>query len=54
MKSLPHHYQVEARAQSEGVIELASSGLETLQSAVPAIAGRPRPCWSARWRTASS
>jgi organic hydroperoxide reductase OsmC/OhrA len=46
MKSLPHRYQVEARAQSEGPVVLTSGGLEPLESAGPVEFDGPGDRWS--------
>ena len=46
MKSLPHRYKVEASANFEGSVAIASSGLETLSTAPPPQYGGPGDRWS--------
>ena len=46
MQDLPHHYRVAATAQPKGDVELASAGLEAIQSAPPAEYGGPGDQWS--------
>jgi organic hydroperoxide reductase OsmC/OhrA len=46
MQDYPHHYLVKAEAPAEGVINVSSSGLETLPSLAPAEFGGPGDHWS--------
>ena len=46
MKNLPHRYKVEASANSQGSVAIASSGLETLSTAPPPQYGGPGDRWS--------
>jgi peroxiredoxin-like protein len=46
MDAYPHHYRVEAAAQAEGNVTLASQRLPTLSSAPPAQFGGPGDQWS--------
>jgi len=46
MQNFPHHYSVSATAGSEGIVELTSPGLATLESAPPAEFGGPGDRWS--------
>ena len=46
MQDYPHHYVVAASSHSESNVELASPGLENLESAGPAEFGGPGDLWS--------
>jgi organic hydroperoxide reductase OsmC/OhrA len=46
MQDLPHHYVVAASASAEGSVDLASPGLDNLESASPAEFGGPGNQWS--------
>jgi len=46
MQDYPHHYVVSADAPAEGIISVASEGLETLPSLAPAEFGGPGDLWS--------
>lgn len=46
MQDYPHHYLVKAETPAEGVINVSSSGLETLPSLAPAEFGGPGNLWS--------
>lgn len=46
MQNLPHHYAVTASVTTEGYVDLASSGLEAIESAPPAEFGGPGDRWS--------
>ena len=46
MQDLPHHYQVSANANPDGLISLESNDLPTLKSAPPAEYGGPGDQWS--------
>lgn len=46
MQDYPHHYVVAASSRSESNVELASPGLENLDSAGPAEFGGPGDLWS--------
>ena len=46
MHEFPHHYAVAAKAQPEGSIDLASPGLDNIESAAPAEFGGPGDLWS--------
>jgi hypothetical protein len=46
MQSLPHQYSVEASAQLEGPVAIASEGLETFSTAPPLQYGGPGDQWS--------
>lgn len=46
MQKLPHLYRVDASASREGLVAVASSGLETLSTAPPAEYGGPGDRWS--------
>ena len=46
MQDFPHHYVVAASARSDSNVELASSGVEAIESAAPAEFGGPGDRWS--------
>lgn len=46
MQDYPHHYVVRADAETEGVIDVSSPGLETLPSLAPAEFDGPGDLWS--------
>lgn len=46
MKPYPHHYRVGASAAPEGLVILASEGLEALDTAPPLEFDGPGDCWS--------
>ena len=46
MQKLPHRYRVQASAEPEGSVALASQGLDTLATAPPAEYGGPGDRWS--------
>lgn len=46
MQELPHHYHAGATVHAEGLVELSSPGLATLESASPAEYGGPGDKWS--------
>jgi organic hydroperoxide reductase OsmC/OhrA len=46
VQDYPHHYVVAASSRSESNVELASPGLENLESAGPAEFGGPGDLWS--------
>jgi peroxiredoxin-like protein len=46
MQELPHHYHAVAAMHTEGLVELSSRGLVTLESASPAEYGGPGDKWS--------
>lgn len=46
MQDFPHRYQVEASAESEGNVVIASNGLTDLTTAPPAEFGGPGDQWS--------
>ncbi|MDH3336546.1 MAG: OsmC family protein [Gammaproteobacteria bacterium] len=46
MQDFPHHYVVVAAAQSDSNVQLASPGLDNIESAGPAEFGGPGDLWS--------
>ncbi|NIA27555.1 MAG: OsmC family peroxiredoxin [Desulfobulbaceae bacterium] len=46
MQDYPHHYVVAASSRSDSNVELASPGLQVLESAAPAEFGGPGDLWS--------
>ena len=46
MQDYPHHYVVAASSRRDSNIELASPGIESLESAGPAEFGGPGDKWS--------
>lgn len=46
MQELPHRYSVSARSAADGLIEISSEGLTSIQSAAPAEFGGPGNRWS--------
>ena len=46
MQNLPHNYAVTASAHADSNVELASPGLEVIESAAPAEFGGPGDRWS--------
>ena len=46
MQDYPHHYVVAAAAQSDSNVQLASPGLDNIESAGPAEFGGPGDLWS--------
>lgn len=46
MQNLPHHYAVNAKAASEGNVNLSGAGLSTIASAPPIEFGGPGDLWS--------
>ncbi len=46
MQNLPHHYRVEASAASEGLVSIASKGVEPILSAPPPEYDGPGDRWS--------
>ncbi len=46
MHAFPHHYAVSAAAKNDGPVDVASPGLDTLESAPPTEFGGPGNLWS--------
>lgn len=46
MQALPHHYSVSASSAADGLVELTSEGLTSIESAAPAEFGGPGDRWS--------